>query len=51
MASQTENLDLAKMEDQKQVIDKVEILKNTKIIYTKPIAIIYNPNSGKKRNI
>lgn len=30
---------------------QVDIIECSKIIYTKPIAIVYNPNSGKRRNI
>ena len=29
----------------------IDLIEPQRILYTKPIAIIYNPNSGKKRNI
>jgi len=28
-----------------------DVIESQRMVYTKPIAIIYNPNSGKKRNI
>ena len=44
-------MNLRDPEDQKRIQQKVEIIHHERIIYTKPIAIIYNPNSGKKRDL
>jgi len=43
--------DLAVPDNREEFIKKIDILEPTKMVYDKPIAIIYNPNSGKKRNI
>ena len=44
-------LDLSKEEDRLELIKQVDLIEVDTIAYTKPIAIVYNPNSGKKRNI
>jgi sphingosine kinase len=38
-------------EDQESFVKMIEPLPRMKVEYTKPIAIIYNPNSGKKIDI
>ena len=44
-------LDLTKESDKKALLDKIELIKPAKLVYTKPLAIIYNPFSGRKVNI
>ena len=44
-------LDFTKEEDRQEFIKQVDLIEVDTIAYTKPIAIVYNPNSGKKRNI
>ena len=34
-----------------QFLRKVDLIEPRRVNYDKPIAIVYNPNSGKKRNI
>lgn len=45
------NLDFSSAESREEIIQNTQILTYRKILYDKPIAIIYNPNSGKKRNV
>ena len=44
-------MDLKKEEDQSEFLKHVEVIKPGKVSFSKPIAIIYNPTSGKKRDI
>ena len=37
--------------DKEGVLSRIESIKVRTINYSKPIAIVYNPNSGKKQNI
>ena len=37
--------------DEKTILPKLESIKVRKILYDKPICIIYNPNSGSKTNV
>jgi diacylglycerol kinase family enzyme len=43
--------DKATPEDKAKVLENSESIKIRKIKFDKPIAIIYNPNSGKKVNL
>jgi len=45
------NLDIAMPDQREEFIKRVDVIEPSKVVYDKPIAIIYNPNSGKKRNI
>ena len=51
MSSLFDELDFFKNKDKALFLDQIELIEPRKIIYSKPIAIIYNPNSGKKRNL
>ena len=51
MSSLFDDLDFFKNKDKALFLDQIELIEPRKIIYSKPIAIIYNPNSGKKRNL
>lgn len=44
-------LNLRDEADQADFLNRVELIKIGKAVFNKPIAIIYNPNSGKKRNL
>lgn len=46
------NLSDAHKEDKRdELLSKFEMIKTRKLVYEKPICIIYNPNSGKKADL
>ena len=45
------HLDLEKEDDRQKLLKHVQVIKPLRVAYTKPVAIIYNPNSGRRRNI
>lgn len=45
------HLDLSNPEHQKKALERMEPLSSERIVYTKPLAIVINPNSGKKRDL
>lgn len=44
-------IEWGKEEVQKQMQTKLRVVEHDKIVFTKPLAIIINPNSGKKRDV
>ncbi|CDW74738.1 transcriptional regulator [Stylonychia lemnae] len=48
---QMNNMDFNLPENRDEFTKNVDVIEPGKVIYDKPIAIIYNPNAGKKRNI
>ena len=49
--SKLSQLDLNEEKDRLELLKSVDLIEPQKLVYSKPIAIVYNPNSGKKRNL
>ena len=47
------NIDLSNLETHKTLIEsgRIELISHERLVFMKPIAIIINPNSGKKRDL
>ena len=49
--SKLNQIDLNNLINREEFIKQIDVIDCITIIYNKPIAIIYNPNSGKKLNV